>query len=73
MIRIVIEMGLVVGAFVLGMEAVHYRTAVVNCNLENKRAWHIVQGLRDEKEALETRFGVTPPGAAIPANAPAPR
>jgi hypothetical protein len=69
MIRIVIEIGLVVGAFVLGMEAVHYRTAVVACNLENKRAWHIVQGLRDEKEALESRFGVQSPTAAVPASA----
>jgi hypothetical protein len=60
MIRIVIEIGLVVGAFVLGMEAVHYRSAVVACNQENKRAWHIVQGLRDQKEALESRFAVVP-------------
>jgi hypothetical protein len=68
MIRIVVEIALVVGAFVLGMEAVHYRSAVVACNIENKRAWHIVQGLRDQKEALETRFGVT--AAAAPSDAP---
>ena len=68
MIRIVVEIGLVVGALVLGMEAVHYRTAVVSCNLENKRAWHIVQGLRDEKEALEKRFSAVPDPA--PADAP---
>ncbi|HEX4384508.1 MAG TPA: hypothetical protein VH083_16215 [Myxococcales bacterium] len=66
MIRIVIEIGLVVGAFVLGMEAVHYRSAVVACNVENKRAWHIVQGLRDQKEALESRLGIIPEGASVP-------
>jgi hypothetical protein len=66
MFRILIEIGLVVGAFVLGMEAVHYRSAVVACNIENKRAWHIVQGLRDQKEALESRLGIVPDGASVP-------
>jgi hypothetical protein len=54
--RTVFEVGMVIIALVCGLEVVHYRTAVVECNIENKRAWHIVQGLRDEKEALQSRL-----------------
>jgi hypothetical protein len=56
MTRLVVEVGLAVMAFVLGLEAMHYRNAVVECNLENKRAWHIVQGLRDANEGLQSQL-----------------
>lgn len=57
--RIVFEVGLVVAVIVLGLEAVHYREAVLDCNIDRKRAWNTVVELRDKLES--------PDGGASPA------
>jgi hypothetical protein len=50
--RILIEVGLFVAAFVLGLEATHYRNAVLECNVDRKRAWSTVVDLREKNEEL---------------------
>ena len=44
--RIVFETALVVITVVLGLEAVHYREAVLEANVDRKRAWKMVVELR---------------------------
>lgn len=48
--RMVFEVGLVVAVIVLGLEAVHYRNAVLDCNVDRKRAWKTVVELRSSSE-----------------------
>ena len=48
--RMVFEVGLVVAVIVLGLEAVHYRNAVLDCNVDRKRAWKTVVELRSTSE-----------------------
>ncbi len=48
--RIVLETGLVVAVIVLGLEAVHYREAVLEANIDRKRAWNTVVELREKCE-----------------------
>jgi hypothetical protein len=55
MTRIVFETGLVVAVIVLGLEAVHYREAVLEANVDRKRAWHTVVELRDKCEGATVR------------------
>ncbi|HET7784422.1 MAG TPA: hypothetical protein VFL36_00495 [Myxococcales bacterium] len=50
MTRIALETGLVVAVIVLGLEAVHYREAVLEANVDRKRAWHTVVELREKCE-----------------------
>jgi hypothetical protein len=52
--RTVFEVGLAVIAIVLGLEVVHYRNAVVECNIDDKRAWQTVLQMRRSAEALES-------------------
>jgi hypothetical protein len=62
--RIVFETGLVVAVVVLGLEAVHYRQAVLEANVDRKRAWHTVVELRDKCEhASSGRAHATNPTA----------
>jgi hypothetical protein len=51
--RLLLEVALVVGVLVLGLEAVHYRNAVLECNIDRKRAWNTVVDLREKNEELE--------------------
>jgi hypothetical protein len=51
--RLLFEVALVVGVLVLGLEAVHYRNAVLECNVDRHRAWNTVVDLREKNEALE--------------------
>jgi hypothetical protein len=44
--RIVFETALVVAVIVLGLEAVHYRDAVLEANIDRKQAWKTVVELR---------------------------
>ena len=44
--RIVFETALVVVTIVLGLEAFHYREAVLEANVDRKRAWKTVAELR---------------------------
>ncbi len=44
--RMVFEVGLVVAVIVFALEAVHYRNAVLDCNIDRKRAWKTVVELR---------------------------
>ena len=44
--RIVVETVLVIGVLVLGLEAIHYRQAVLDANVDRKRAWSTVVQLR---------------------------
>lgn len=44
--RIVFETALVVAVIVFGLEAVHYREAVLEANVDRKQAWKKVVELR---------------------------
>jgi hypothetical protein len=44
--RLVFETALVIAAIVLGLEAVHYRNAVLDANIDRTRAWKTVVELR---------------------------
>jgi hypothetical protein len=48
--RIVFETALVVAVLVLGLEAVHYRNAVLEANIDRKHAWGMVVQLREHCE-----------------------
>ncbi|MCA1826487.1 MAG: hypothetical protein ABR567_14895 [Myxococcales bacterium] len=48
--RILFETALVLGVIVLGLEAVHYREAVLEANVDRKRAWKTVVELREKCE-----------------------
>ena len=45
--RLVFEIGMSVAALVLGLEAVHYRNAVLEANVDRHRAWNTVVELRE--------------------------
>jgi hypothetical protein len=45
--RIVLETALVIATIVLGLEAVHYREAVLDANIDRKRAWKTVAEMRE--------------------------
>lgn len=49
--RLVFEIAAVIGALVLLLEAVHYRNAVLEANVDRKHAWDTVVELRREVEA----------------------
>lgn len=53
--RIAFETGLVVAVIVLGLEAVHYREAVLDANIDRKRAWNTVVELREKCEDTSVR------------------
>jgi hypothetical protein len=53
--RIAFEVGLVVAVIVLGLEAIHYREAVLAANIDNKRAWKTVVELREKCENAEKK------------------
>lgn len=53
--RIAFETGLVVAVIVLGLEAVHYREAVLEANVDRKRAWNTVVELREKCEDTAVR------------------
>lgn len=44
--RTVVETALVVVVIVLGLEAIHYRNAVLDANIDRNRAWRTVVELR---------------------------
>jgi hypothetical protein len=52
--RTVFEVALTVTVLVLGLEVVHYRNAVVECNVDDKRAWQTVLQMRRSAETLQT-------------------
>ena len=56
--RLVFECALFIGILVMGLEAVHYRNAVLACNIDNKRAWKTVVELREQLE--KANAGVSP-------------
>ncbi len=66
--RLVFEIALFVGVLVMGLEAVHYRNAVIEANIDRNRAWNTVIELRRK---LEKCTGVpsepAPPASAAPA------
>lgn len=66
--RLFFETALVFGIIVLGLEAVHYRNAVLEANVDRKRAWKTVVELREkcEQAAVEKRFSPTPTIEASP-------
>ena len=51
--RLVFETALVIGVLVLGLEAVHYREAVLDANVDRKRAWNTVRELRAKCEQAD--------------------
>jgi hypothetical protein len=59
--RIVFETALVIAAIVLGLEAVHYRNAVLDANIDRTRAWKTVVELRAKCGPAESR--TEPPAA----------
>jgi hypothetical protein len=46
--RTVFETALVVAVLVLFLEVIHYRNAVLDANVDRKRAWRTVVELRDQ-------------------------
>ena len=60
--RLALEVGLVVAVLVLGLEAVHYRNAVLDCNIDRKRAWKTVVELRDQLEKPDAGAASEKPG-----------
>jgi hypothetical protein len=67
MTRTLFETALVVAAIILGLEAIHYRTAVLEANVDRDRAWRTV---------IELRRGCHPetgrePVPQVPASRPA--
>ena len=44
--RLVFETGLVIAVLVFALEAIHYRQAVLEANVDRKRAWKTVVELR---------------------------
>lgn len=48
--RLVFEIALCVGVMVMGLEAVHYRNAVLEANIDRNRAWNTVVDLRGKLE-----------------------
>ena len=56
--RLIFEIATVVGVLVLLLEAVHYRNAVLEANVDRKRAWNTVVELRREVEACTGRAAV---------------
>ena len=63
--RIAFEVGLVVAVLVFGLEAVHYRNAVLACNIDRKRAWKTVVELREKSEAASALGGARPGNPAL--------
>jgi hypothetical protein len=53
--RTVLEVGLAVMVLVLGLEVVHYRNAVIECNIDDKRAWQTVLQLRRSVEEQQAK------------------
>jgi hypothetical protein len=61
--RIVFETALVVATILLGLEAVHYRQAVLEANVDRKRAWKMVTQMRED-------CGAHPRAEGHPASSP---
>lgn len=51
--RTVFEVALAAMVIVLGLEVVHYRNAVLDCNVDRKRAWGTVVELRERNKKSE--------------------
>lgn len=58
--RTVFEVALVMMVVVLGLEVVHYRDAVLEANVDRKRAWAIVVELREKNRPPEHATTVSP-------------
>lgn len=67
--RLVFEIALFVGILVAGLEAVHYRNAVLDANIDRNRAWNTVIDLRRK---LEKCTGQPPEPEKPASDAPAP-
>jgi hypothetical protein len=55
MTRLAFEVALVVAIMVLGLEAVHYRQAVLAANIDRTRAWRTAAELREKCEHAHVR------------------
>jgi hypothetical protein len=62
--RTVFEVALSVMVLVLGLEVVHYRNAVLECNIDDKRAWQTVLQMRRSAEAQQSPASFEHSGAA---------
>ena len=51
--RTVFEVALVMMVIVLGLEVIHYRNAVLEANVDRKRAWATVVELRERNKPPE--------------------
>lgn len=52
--RLLFETAVVLAALILGLEAIHYRNAVLDANVDRKRAWKTVVELREKCEQAES-------------------
>lgn len=50
MSRMVLQTAFVIGALIVGLEAVHYRRALLAANVDRKEAWSTVVDLRHRME-----------------------
>ena len=53
--RILFDTALVLAVIVLGLEAIHYRSAVLDANVDRKRAWKTVVELREKCEHADAQ------------------
>ena len=60
--RMALETAVVITAIVLGLEAIQYRQAVLEANVDRKRAWKTVVELR--RACLEHTDALPPPGSS---------
>ncbi len=67
--RLVFEIALFVGVLLMGLEAVHYRNAVLEANIDRNRAWNTVVDLRHKLEQCTGAPSEPAPPASV---APAP-
>lgn len=66
--RLVFEIALFVGVLVMGLEAVRYRNAVLEANIDRNRAWNTVIDLRHKLEKCTGEPSKPePPASAAPA------
>jgi hypothetical protein len=57
--RTAFETALVVAVIALFLEVIHYREAVLEANVDRKRAWKTVTELRDKCEKLDQKNAAT--------------
>ena len=64
--RKVFEIAMIVFTVALGLEVIHYRNAVLEANVDRKRAWKTVVELRESYQKCVANAGHTANGPEHP-------